>query len=58
MTGHWYPAGYCRTRSETHHNVGGLPARMKMKLIEPLRELFREIAARGYEGFRLSGAEA
>jgi GMP synthase (glutamine-hydrolysing) len=27
---------------KTHHNVGGLPARMKMKLIEPLRELFKD----------------
>lgn len=27
---------------KTHHNVGGLPARMKMKLVEPLRELFKD----------------
>lgn len=27
---------------KTHHNVGGLPACMKMKLIEPLRELFKD----------------
>ncbi|HYR59945.1 MAG TPA: glutamine-hydrolyzing GMP synthase [Nitrospiraceae bacterium] len=27
---------------KTHHNVGGLPTRMKMKLIEPLRELFKD----------------
>jgi GMP synthase (glutamine-hydrolysing) len=27
---------------KTHHNVGGLPARMKLKLIEPLRELFKD----------------
>jgi GMP synthase (glutamine-hydrolysing) len=27
---------------KSHHNVGGLPARMKMKLIEPLRELFKD----------------
>ena len=27
---------------KTHHNVGGLPAYMKMKLIEPLRELFKD----------------
>lgn len=26
---------------KTHHNVGGLPAHMKLKLIEPLRELFK-----------------
>jgi GMP synthase (glutamine-hydrolysing) len=27
---------------KTHHNVGGLPARMKLALIEPLRELFKD----------------
>ena len=27
---------------KSHHNVGGLPARMKLKLIEPLRELFKD----------------
>ncbi len=27
---------------KTHHNVGGLPDRMKLKLIEPLRDLFKD----------------
>ena len=27
---------------KTHHNVGGLPANMKLKVIEPLRELFKD----------------
>ena len=27
---------------KSHHNVGGLPARMRMQLIEPLRELFKD----------------
>ena len=27
---------------KTHHNVGGLPTAMKFKLIEPLRELFKD----------------
>src|SRR5262245_38675791 len=27
---------------KTHHNVGGLPMKMKFKLIEPLRELFKD----------------
>jgi GMP synthase (glutamine-hydrolysing) len=27
---------------KSHHNVGGLPARLKMKLIEPLRVLFKD----------------
>ncbi|KXS16119.1 GMP synthase [Gonapodya prolifera JEL478] len=27
---------------KTHHNVGGLPEKLKMKIIEPLRELFKD----------------
>jgi GMP synthase (glutamine-hydrolysing) len=27
---------------KTHHNVGGLPKEMKLKLLEPLRELFKD----------------
>jgi len=27
---------------KSHHNVGGLPAHMRMKLVEPLRELFKD----------------
>ena len=35
---------------KSHHNVGGLPARMNMKLVEPLRELFKdEVRALGRE---------
>jgi GMP synthase (glutamine-hydrolysing) len=35
---------------KSHHNVGGLPERMKMKLIEPVRELFKdEVRALGAE---------
>ncbi|WP_041702377.1 glutamine-hydrolyzing GMP synthase [Prosthecochloris aestuarii] len=35
---------------KSHHNVGGLPKRMKLKLIEPLRELFKdEVRAVGRE---------
>jgi GMP synthase (glutamine-hydrolysing) len=35
---------------KSHHNVGGLPARMKMQLVEPLRELFKdEVRALGKE---------
>jgi len=35
---------------KSHHNVGGLPARMKMKLVEPVRELFKdEVRALGRE---------
>jgi GMP synthase (glutamine-hydrolysing) len=35
---------------KSHHNVGGLPERMRMKLVEPLRELFKdEVRALGAE---------
>ncbi len=27
---------------KTHHNVGGLPAKMKLKLVEPLRDLYKD----------------
>ena len=35
---------------KSHHNVGGLPEHMKLKLVEPLRELFKdEVRAIGVE---------
>jgi GMP synthase (glutamine-hydrolysing) len=35
---------------KSHHNVGGLPERMDLKLVEPLRELFKdEVRALGRE---------
>lgn len=35
---------------KSHHNVGGLPERMRMKLVEPLRDLFKdEVRALGKE---------
>ncbi|MCB1539020.1 MAG: glutamine-hydrolyzing GMP synthase, partial [Alphaproteobacteria bacterium] len=35
---------------KSHHNVGGLPERMDLKLVEPLRELFKdEVRALGVE---------
>jgi len=35
---------------KSHHNVGGLPAHMRMSLVEPLRELFKdEVRALGLE---------
>ena len=35
---------------KSHHNVGGLPEKMKLKLVEPVRELFKdEVRAMGRE---------
>jgi len=36
------PSGAPSARIKSHHNVGGLPAHMKLKLIEPLKELFKD----------------
>ena len=47
---------------KSHHNVGGLPERMRFKLIEPLRQLFKDEArevghvARPRRGLRLAAA--
>ena len=35
-------AGHGAQVIKTHHNVGGLPARMRLKLLEPLRLLFKD----------------
>jgi len=44
------PHGGPSTTIKSHHNVGGLPERMNMKLVEPLRELFKdEVRALGRE---------
>ena len=44
------PTGGPSATIKSHHNVGGLPERMKLKLIEPLRELFKdEVRALGRE---------
>ncbi|MFH1889098.1 MAG: glutamine-hydrolyzing GMP synthase [Candidatus Omnitrophota bacterium] len=36
------PTGAPSSRIKSHHNVGGLPLKMKLKLIEPLRDLFKD----------------
>jgi len=44
------PRGGPSKTIKSHHNVGGLPERMKMSLVEPLRELFKdEVRALGRE---------
>ena len=30
------------SKIKSHHNVGGLPKKMKLKLVEPLKELFKD----------------
>jgi len=34
--------GQLRDRIKTHHNVAGLPPNMKVKLVEPLRDLYKD----------------
>jgi len=34
--------GQLRDRIKTHHNVAGLPENMKLKLVEPLRDLYKD----------------
>jgi len=34
--------GQAASMIKSHHNVGGLPERMRMQLVEPLRELFKD----------------
>ena len=36
------PENKVSAKIKTHHNVGGLPSRMRLKLIEPLRYLFKD----------------
>jgi GMP synthase (glutamine-hydrolysing) len=44
------PFGGPSVTIKSHHNVGGLPERMKLRLVEPLRELFKdEVRALGRE---------
>ena len=36
------PIGGASVTIKSHHNVGGLPEKMKLSLVEPLRELFKD----------------
>jgi len=39
----WIESGdNLRDNIKSHHNVGGLPERMKLKLVEPLRDLYKD----------------
>ena len=42
---------------KSHHNVGGLPADMRMELVEPLRLLFKDEVRRVGEELGLAGAD-
>ena len=45
-----HPSGGASQTIKSHHNVGGLPDDMNLKLLEPLRELFKdEVRALGRE---------
>jgi len=45
-----HPHGGPSATIKSHHNVGGLPERMRLRLVEPLRELFKdEVRALGRE---------
>ena len=35
-------SGSITSKIKSHHNVGGLPKKMKLKLVEPLRDLFKD----------------
>jgi GMP synthase (glutamine-hydrolysing) len=37
-----HPTGGASSTIKSHHNVGGLPETMNLKLVEPLRELFKD----------------
>jgi GMP synthase (glutamine-hydrolysing) len=38
----WTSESKSAAKIKTHHNVGGLPARMRLQLVEPLRYLFKD----------------
>ena len=45
-----HPTGGASQTIKSHHNVGGLPEKMNLKLLEPLRELFKdEVRSLGIE---------
>ncbi|RLG71683.1 MAG: glutamine-hydrolyzing GMP synthase subunit GuaA [Methanobacteriota archaeon] len=38
----WVESGVGREKIKSHHNVGGLPERIKLQILEPLRELYKD----------------
>lgn len=49
--------GQLRDVIKSHHNVGGLPEKMKLKLIEPLRDLYKDEVRRVARVLKLPVAE-
>ncbi len=49
--------GELRDTIKSHHNVGGLPKKMKLKLVEPLRDLYKDEVRKVARELNLSVAE-
>ncbi len=49
--------GELRDTIKSHHNVGGLPKKMKLKLVEPLRDLYKDEVRKVARKLKLSVAE-
>lgn len=49
--------GELRDTIKSHHNVGGLPDKMKLKLVEPLRDLYKDEVRKLARSLRLSISE-
>ncbi len=49
--------GELRDTIKSHHNVGGLPEKMKLKLVEPLRDLYKDEVRKVARALKLSVSE-
>ena len=49
--------GELRDTIKSHHNVGGLPEKMKLKLVEPLRDLYKDEVRKVARELKLDVAE-
>ena len=54
----WIESGdSLRDNIKSHHNVGGLPKHMKLKLVEPLRDLYKDEVRKVARGLKLAVSE-